>query len=554
MVHDQFPSSLEKTQKWLQRRIDKGLTKKAGKAKKQQVEPIRLKGNGIGAILQMPPPPKEGKQPKPKERAEESEPPEPSDGGRSRPSSREELQDEEDLLDEPQASQELPPDGADDGSHDATAQHAPLVEVNKEAMANDAMALERQAAAEAARLKQAEMLTKDITESLGSAFGPGPNLAGGVSKAKGWKILRDYMKEYMDHRSAITDQVLTDVIHPTSKPNRIPETAKLDSVAAADRAFDMIIAAEDPLDPRGQENTAVWTKAKQSYMDLTQTFLAIGYNPQVQPKKDEKEGQAAGHATAEQRHLGSGLFPNQWWQTLSEELIAELVVDDLADKMAEVLFDSAVAIVEEEIQVAEDGWLQFAAEEEATLLATAPELPDEWSIRPPQLASSASAPALGSKGGSGHRSMLPQTMPAPRGGKGFNQQGLPTSWATRRYHPCQQLDPIASRVKADIEAQRPKRQVKKLETEDQRKFVWPMTASNFPDKWETVTKKKATKPGAPLSLTGDESFLCRVGSHGKTEFPYSLALHKAFLESQSDPLLKEKAAKLAPIRLSKDLL
>ena len=74
-VHDQFPSSLEKTQKWLQRRIDKGLTKKAGKAKKQEVEPIRLKGNGIGAILQMPPPPKEGKQPKPKERAEELEPP-----------------------------------------------------------------------------------------------------------------------------------------------------------------------------------------------------------------------------------------------------------------------------------------------------------------------------------------------------------------------------------------------------------------------------------------------------------------------------------------------
>ena len=29
-------------------------------------------------------------------------------------------------------------------------------------------------------------------------------------------------------------------------------------------------------------------QAKQSYMDLTQTFLAIGYNPQVQPKKDEK--------------------------------------------------------------------------------------------------------------------------------------------------------------------------------------------------------------------------------------------------------------------------
>ena len=31
----------------------------------------------------------------------------------------------------------------------------------------------------------------------------------------------------------------------------------------------------------------------------------------------------------------------------------------------------------------------------------------------------------------------------------LRRQGLPTSWATRRYHPCQQLDPIASRVKAD---------------------------------------------------------------------------------------------------------
>ena len=39
-----------------------------------------------------------------------------------------------------------------------------------------------------------------------------------------------------------------------------------------------------------------------------------------------------------------------------------------------------------------------------------------------------------------------------------------------------------------------------------------MTASNFPDKWETVTKKKATKPGAPLSLTGDAG----VGTDPKT--------------------------------------
>jgi len=225
-------------------------------------------------------------------------------------------------------------------------------------------------------------------------------------------------------------------------------------------------------------------------------------------------------------------------------------VDHLADKLAEALLDSAVVLVEEET---------YGAEEEATLSPEAPETLDDRTVRPPRgrMALSASAPDLRpgfAQGGPGHRSVLPQTMPLEM----VNGQGLPMSWSTRRYHPCKQLSPLASRIKADADGQRPRRLVRRVESQDQRKFVLPMTATNFPDKWESMTRpRKATsRPGAaPAPAPTDEArWLIKVGPDGKTSFPYSLALHKAFLESQSDPLLKEKAIKLAPIRLSKDLL
>merc|ERR1712087_902200 len=105
--------------------------------------------------------------------------------------------------------------------------------------------------------------------------------------------------------------------------------------------------------------------------------------------------------------------------------------------------------------------------------------------------------------------------------------------------------------------QRPRRHVprKREDIEDLRKFSWPMTATNFPGVWDQTTRRRERPVATSRSERGaqaaepekEESRLLWLGKDGKTLFPYSLALHRAFLNSQPDPILREKARKLAPL-------
>ena len=94
-----------------------------------------------------------------------------------------------------------------------------------------------------------------------------------------------------------------------------------------------------------------------------------------------------------------------------------------------------------------------------------------------------------------------------------------------------------------------------------------MLATNFPAVYEKTApskKKPAEDASAPPAAVGegevgeweedDEpkgyTWLQRKARDGKTLFPYSLVSHKAFIESQPNPLLKAKVLEIAPMRFT----
>jgi hypothetical protein len=80
-----------------------------------------------------------------------------------------------------------------------------------------------------------------------------------------------------------------------------------------------------------------------------------------------------------------------------------------------------------------------------------------------------------------------------------------------------------------------------------------MTATNFPEAWNKATSPPKARTKANSEWDDDDEpggeWLLRV-KRGKTTFPYSLVSHRAFLESQPNPALKDKAKKLAPLNLT----
>merc|ERR1711972_111932 len=142
--------------------------------------------------------------------------------------------------------------------------------------------------------------------------------------------------------------------------------------------------------------------------------------------------------------------------------------------------------------------------------------------------------------------------------EGFTMAGLPKdswqAWNTQSFHKCKSIEPLAKRIQNATDAQRPQRRsfiTQKRRPPDHRKYLWPMTATNFPAAWNQATYPRARFQAEPEVDDHDElkdGWLIKI-KHGKTTFPYSLVSHRAFIESQSTPNLREKARKLAPLRL-----
>eukprot|EP00933_Yihiella_yeosuensis_P049787 TRINITY_DN4712_c2_g1_i1.p1 TRINITY_DN4712_c2_g1~~TRINITY_DN4712_c2_g1_i1.p1 ORF type:complete len:469 (+),score=84.13 TRINITY_DN4712_c2_g1_i1:77-1483(+) len=152
------------------------------------------------------------------------------------------------------------------------------------------------------------------------------------------------------------------------------------------------------------------------------------------------------------------------------------------------------------------------------------------------------------------------------------------SWNLRKFHGSLPLDSYERRIRESTEMQRPKRRLRRPERDPLGpKYSLPMLATNFAAGWDGCAPLPPKEKTAVLSGSGaaaaaamssssptgededdewDEeepqgySWLQRKGRDGKTLFPYSLVSHRAFLDSQTDPVLKEKAMKIAPLRMT----
>jgi len=272
--------------------------------------------------------------------------------------------------------------------------------------------------------------------------------------------------------------------------------------------------------------------------------------------------QAAAAGAPTQAHAGRAsdaelLFPGDWWRALSNEPLAALIVDSFAGAFCDALLDGCLLALEED-----EGWAPRRAclQPSASAPSLAGGLPrldkPRAVLGSPQLARL------------GLRSLEAPDRPAAAAG--FTQSGLSKdgleAWNVRRYHACQPLDPYVRRIEQAAAIQRPRRRFPPAPGApgdaggpgDQRKFVWPMARSNCPEGWDETTRRRhvnvrrgssAGLPPPPDAGGGDASLLT-VGEDGKTSFPYSLALHKAFLESQSSSELRQKAVQVAPLRIT----
>lgn len=265
----------------------------------------------------------------------------------------------------------------------------------------------------------------------------------------------------------------------------------------------------------------------------------------VQPQLGgpDRQGSVAAAAAA--------FFPGDWWRALSSEPLAALVVDAMAGAFCDALLDACIVTLEEE---QEQLAISPASGSGSALTpsSSAPNLSTPQSLR--QL--SMTTPVGGSPWVSPQAMrQMDRTQQADQfGSLSLMARSSSDSWTAGRYHACKPLESYTRRIEHAAAVQRPRRVLHPelpLST-DQRKFVWPMAKTNFPREYDQATRRPVVKKRGVEQepKKDDEHWLLDIGRDGKTMFPYSLALHKAFLESQPNDVLKEKALKVAPLRMT----
>jgi hypothetical protein len=306
--------------------------------------------------------------------------------------------------------------------------------------------------------------------------------------------------------------------------------------------YDKIMSHYGSESPRSMAKAKVWQNAYQSSNDLRQL---LG-DPWLNQRNASWERSVMPDPEAQDPALA--FFPPDWSNVLSEETLAELVIDAYSSSFVDAFLDGAITLVEVSNQ--------WNAGQSSTLHQSA----SEPSLQKPR-----------EKGRFQNGSPSPKALlgmgsveQEPTGAEGFIMNGLTgdnwEAWNSRSFHKCKPLDPFLKRIEKATESQRPQRctaerqrpNVKQSTSEvDLRKYAFPMTKTNFPEAYER-TSRFQRKPvrEAPKSENAPADWLIKVGEDGKTRFPYSLVSHRAFLESQKDPHLKEKAERLAPLRLS----
>jgi hypothetical protein len=303
-----------------------------------------------------------------------------------------------------------------------------------------------------------------------------------------------------------------------------------------DRMLDKIMHHFTSESPRTKAKINAWQGAAQLHNEVRALL----------PPQFRNEGRSEGDASGAPQDPSLAFFPPEWSQNLSEELVAELLVDAFTSAFADAFLDGAISLVEVSSK--------FNAAS-STGASGIQHSHSEPTLREPQVSRRLRS------------DKVLHSMELDAKGKGskegFTMAGLPKdpweAWNAREYHRCKSLDPLTKRIGKATEAQRPSRYSRETSSPfvtqrsgdtDHRKYVWPMAATNFPAAWHESTRgarsqlRDITENDCPR-----DGWLIRV-KNDQTYFPYSLVSHRAFHDSQQTPLLKEKARKLAPLRLS----
>jgi hypothetical protein len=316
--------------------------------------------------------------------------------------------------------------------------------------------------------------------------------------------------------------------------------------------LDQILAHFTSDSPRTVNQANIWTKAAQ-----TNSEVRAMLPPVVEPAQGEGAPQPP-------RDPSYAFFPPEWSNILNEETVAELVVDAYTSAFADALLDGAVSLVDVSNKFSASQASLASLGSSATLGGTAASLGGTAA----SLGESKSEPTLQRPGVNrrlkNNDNVLLRMGLDDRGAtssEGFTMAGLSKdpweAWNAQNYHKCKPLDPLVRRIEKATEAQRPQRRsislTQRRRPADQRKYLWPMTATNFPEAWDKATSPPKAQSHAQMDWdSGDEPggpWLLRL-KDGKTTFPYSLVSHRAFLEAQPNAALKDKAKKLAPLNLT----
>mmetsp|Transcript_65870 Transcript_65870/g.121412 ORF Transcript_65870/g.121412 Transcript_65870/m.121412 type:complete len:374 (-) Transcript_65870:70-1191(-) len=351
--------------------------------------------------------------------------------------------------------------------------------------------------------------------------------------SRGWRVLREQWRDFLQKRPEIPGRVLSD--HKVKVQPLRPCDLGLNK-EGIDRMLDKILAQLTGETPRSQATIGAWRRA-----EMLNTEMRTLIGDRLSPQKI-----AAKRAEAKKvPHPSLAFFPQDWSSALSEETVAELIVDAFASSFCDALIDGAVSLVD------------VSRKWNSTVQKSASE---------PQLSHPKAIERLRTVQDSTDKKLLNLEFHGQEEATrsdGFTMAGLTDdqweAWNQRTYHKCKPLEPFTKRIEKATLMQRPNRRIERRRTSslaDKQKFIWPMTATHFPERWEANTyRPRSRQSDLTMQQEGEEpegDWLLRLGKDGKTTFPYSLVSHRAFIESLPDPVLKEKARKVAPLRFTGD--
>lgn len=352
--------------------------------------------------------------------------------------------------------------------------------------------------------------------------------------SRGWQVLRSQWRDFLQKRPEIPGRVLSD--HAVKVQPLRPYDLGLNK-EDIDRMLDKILAQVIAETPRSQATIKAWRRAEMLSTDI-RTLLGDRSSPK---KMEAKRAEAK-----KVPHPSLAFFPQDWSNALSEETVAELIVDAFASVFCDALIDGAVSLVDVSRKWNSTSMLKSASEPVLEHPKATYRLRNTMHTDKKLL----------------NLDFDGQEEAAAK--DGFTMSGLTNdqweAWNKRNYHKCKPLEPFVKRIEKATAMQRPNRRIDRPRASslaDKPKFIWPMTASHFPERWEASTYRPRSRQGdfgseeeASEEMSGP--WLLRKGKDGRTTFPYSLVSHRAFIESQPDPVLREKARKVAPLRFTNE--